>query len=81
MTTTFQLLDYHQGATATFNPSSLSANGTVTMTVSDWRLFNQEITVGITGSNGTEVETRFKQLKFILYLSTNSFNFSCKWTK
>ena len=64
MTTTFSAVGLPSGATATFSPSSLSANGTVTMTVS--RLASVQpgnYTVGITGSNGTEVETRFKQLK------------------
>ena len=52
------------GATASFSPSSLSANGTVTMTVSGLSGVQPgSYQVGISGSNGLEVETRLKQLR------------------
>ncbi|MCW1146857.1 S8 family serine peptidase [Flavobacterium lacisediminis] len=64
MTTTFSAVGLPSGATATFSPTSLSANGTVTMTVSSLSSVQPgNYTVGITGSNGTEVETRLKQMR------------------
>ena len=64
MTTSFSAVGLPNGAVANFSPSSLSANGTVTMTISG--LSNIQAGayyVGIIGNNGTEIETRFKQLK------------------
>jgi subtilisin-like proprotein convertase family protein len=52
------------GASAVFSPTSLSANGTVTMTVSGLSSVQPgSYSIGITGANGIEVETRLKQLK------------------
>lgn len=69
MNTTFSAVDLPAGATATFNTNSLSADGTVTMTVLG--LTNVEpgsYLIGIKGSNGIETETRFKKL--VVYSST-----------
>lgn len=64
MTTTFSAVGLPSGATATFSPASLSANGTVTMTVSGLASVQPgAYSVGISGSNGIEVETRLKQLR------------------
>jgi hypothetical protein len=64
MTTTFSAVGLPSGSIATFSPTSLSANGTVTMTISGLTSVQSgNYLVGITGSNGTEVETRFKQLR------------------
>ncbi|WP_264511755.1 S8 family serine peptidase [Flavobacterium sp. N1719] len=63
-TTTFSAAGLPSGASASFSPSSLSAAGTVTMTVTG--LSNAvpgEYFVGITGNNGTETETRYKTLR------------------
>ena len=63
MTTTFSAVGLPIGATAIFSPSSLSANGTVTMTVSGLNAVQPgTYSVGISGSNGIEIETRMKQL-------------------
>src|SRR5690606_29661767 len=64
MTTTFSAVGLPSGATAIFSPTSLSADGTVTMTVSGLASVQPGVyNVGISGSNGTEVETRLKQLR------------------
>lgn len=64
MTTTFSAVGLPSGATATFSPTSLSANGTVTMTISGLASVQPgTYAVGISGSNGIEVETRLKQLR------------------
>ncbi len=69
MTTNFSAVGLPSGATASFNPTSLSANGTVTMTISNLVLVQPgDYTVGIKGDSGTEVETRLKKLK--VYSST-----------
>jgi len=63
-TTTFSAIGLPIGASAVFSPTSLSANGTVTMTIAG--LTNaqpREYFVGIIGDNGLETETRTKQLK------------------
>ncbi len=63
-TTTFTAVGLPAGATASFNNVSLSANGTVTMTVSGLsNVTPGEYTIGISGNNGTETETRYKTLK------------------
>jgi subtilisin-like proprotein convertase family protein len=69
MTTAFTAVGLPSGATASFSPTSLSANGTVTMTISNLSSVQPgDYSVGIKGNNGTEVETRSKQLK--VYSST-----------
>lgn len=63
-TTTFSPVGLPVGATATFNNNSLSANGTVTMTISGLsNVIPGEYNIGIIGNNGTETETRYKTLK------------------
>lgn len=63
-TTTFSAVGLPAGAVANFTPSSLSANGTVTMTLSNLSsVVPGEYNVGILGNNGTETETRYKVLK------------------
>ena len=70
-TTTFSATGIPAGATASFNPSSLNTNGTVTMTISN---LNNSLpgsyNVGIVGDNGSETETRFKKLN--LYSATHT---------
>jgi len=63
--TTFSAVGLPTGASASFSPSTLSANGIVTMTISGLNAIQPGIsyTIGISGSNGTEVETRYKKLK------------------
>ncbi|MFN7013861.1 MAG: S8 family serine peptidase, partial [Bacteroidia bacterium] len=64
MTTNFSAVGLPTGASAIFAPFSLSANGTVTMTISGLASVQPgTYSVGISGSNGIEVETRLKQLK------------------
>jgi subtilisin-like proprotein convertase family protein len=64
MTTNFSAVGLPSGASAVFSPTSLSANGTVTMTISGLSSVQPgSYTIGITGANGIEVETRLKQLK------------------
>ena len=83
MTTNFSASGLPSGAIANFSPNSLDINGTVTMTVSG--LSNVQAGtyfVGIVGNNGTETETRLKQLKVfptifqptVLVLPENSQN-------
>ena len=63
-TTTFSAAGLPAGANASFSPSSLSANGTVTMTITGLQnVIPGEYSVGITGTRGTETETRTKILK------------------
>ncbi len=63
-TTAFSPVGLPVGATATFNNNSLSANGTVTMTISGLsNVIPGEYNIGIIGNNGTETETRYKTLK------------------
>lgn len=70
-TTTFSATGIPAGATASFNPSSLSANGTVTMTISNLNAaLPGSYDVGIVGNNGNETETRFKKLN--LYSATHT---------
>jgi subtilisin-like proprotein convertase family protein len=62
-TTNFTPLGLPAGATATIAPLSLSANGVVTMTISNISAVQPGIyDIGIQASNGTETETRFKKL-------------------
>ena len=68
-TTNFTAVGLPSGATATFSPASLSANGTVTMTISGLSsIVPGEYSIGIRGNNGTEIETRYKSLR--VYNST-----------
>lgn len=64
MTTTFSVVGLPSGASATFNPTSLSSDGPVTMTISGLTSVQPGVyNVGISGFNGTEVETRLKELR------------------
>ncbi|MFN7013543.1 MAG: S8 family serine peptidase, partial [Bacteroidia bacterium] len=63
-TTTFSALGLPSGANATFSPSSLSANGIVTMTITGLSNVSPgEYFIGVLGSNGTETEARYKTLR------------------
>lgn len=63
-TTNFSAVGLPAGATAVFSPASLSANGSVTMTISGLPgIVPGEYNVGILGNNGTETETRYRVLK------------------
>ncbi|WP_395055916.1 S8 family serine peptidase [Flavobacterium sp.] len=63
-TSNFSATGLPVGATATFSPTSLSANGAVTMTISNLNTVPYgNYTVGIIANNGTETETRYKDLK------------------
>lgn len=63
-TTTFSTVGLPLGATAAFNNTALSANGTITMTISGLsNVVPGEYNIGIIGNNGTETETRYKSLK------------------
>ncbi|WP_320816055.1 S8 family serine peptidase [Flavobacterium sp.] len=69
MTTNFTAVGLPSGATASFSPTSLGVNGTVTMTVLNLSSVQPgDYSVGIKGDNGTETETRLKGLK--VYSST-----------
>jgi subtilisin-like proprotein convertase family protein len=62
--TTFSAVDLPSGASASFSPTSLSANGTVTMTISGLsNVIPNEYFIGIRGTNSTETETRYKSLR------------------
>jgi len=68
-TTTFSAVNLPAGAVASFNNPSLSANGTVTMTISGLtNVAPGEYIIGIKGTSATETETRFKTLR--IYNST-----------
>lgn len=68
-TTNFTAVGLPSGATASFSPTSLSTNGTVTMTISGLSsIVPGEYFVGINGNNGSESETRYKSLR--VYNST-----------
>ncbi|MCF6131547.1 S8 family serine peptidase [Flavobacterium wongokense] len=63
-TTTFSAVDLPSGASASFAPASLSANGTVTMTISGLNnVAPNEYFVGIKGTSATDTETRYKSLR------------------
>ena len=68
-TTNFSAVGIPSGASVSFSPTSLSANGNVTMTVSNLSsVIPGEYNIGIVGNNGTESETRTRVLK--IYNST-----------
>ena len=68
-TTNFSAIGVPSGANVSISPISLSANGTVTMTVSNLSaVIPGEYNIGLVGNNGLETETRTKTLK--LYSST-----------
>ncbi|UGS23597.1 S8 family serine peptidase [Flavobacterium channae] len=70
-TTNFSATGIPAGANVSISPTSLSADGTVTMTVSNLAaVIPGEYNIGIVGNNGTESETRTKVLK--IYSSTFS---------
>lgn len=82
-TTNFSSVGLPAGANVSISPSSLSANGTVTMTVTNLtNVTPGEYSIGIVGNNGTETETRTKVLKLysatfnpiILTSPSNGFN-------
>lgn len=63
-TTTFSAVDLPTGASASFSPASLSANGTVTMTISGLsNVTPNEYFVGIKGTSASDTETRYKSLR------------------
>ena len=63
-TTTFSAVDLPTGATASFSPASISANGVVTMTISGLvNVAPNEYFIGIKGTSATDTETRFKSLR------------------
>lgn len=63
-TTNFSTTGLPIGATAVFNPSSRNSNGPVTMTISNLTSVNPgSYNIGIVGNNGSETETRYKNLK------------------
>lgn len=62
-TTNFSATGLPSGASATFNNNSLSANGSVTMTISNLSGVTPGVyNVGIVGNNGSETEIRYKKL-------------------
>ncbi|MGH2666595.1 S8 family serine peptidase [Flavobacterium sp.] len=68
-TTNFSAVGLPAGANAVFSPTSLNANGNVSMTISGLSgIVPGEYNVGILGNNGTETETRYRVLK--VYNST-----------
>lgn len=63
-TTTFSAIDLPAGAVATFSPATMSANGVVTMTISNLtNVAPNEYVLGIKGTSANETETRFKSLR------------------
>ena len=61
--TTFSAVNLPTGASASFSPATLNANGTVTMTISGLtNVAPNEYSVGIRGTNATDAETRYKSL-------------------
>lgn len=68
-TTTFSAVGLPSGATANFNNNTLSANGTVTMTIGGLaNVAPGEYIIGIKGTSATETETRYKTIR--VYSST-----------
>jgi len=62
--TAFSVVDLPTGATATFNTSSLSVNGDVTMTLSNLQTVpSGEYTIGIKGYNGTDTKIEYVKVK------------------
>jgi subtilisin-like proprotein convertase family protein len=67
--TTFSAVGLPTGATASFNNNTLSANGTVTMTIGGLsNVAPGEYIIGIKGTSATETETRYKTIR--VYSST-----------
>ena len=63
-TTTFSAVDLPSGASASFSPATLSANGIVSMTITGLtNITPNEYFVGIKGTSTTETETRYKSLR------------------
>ncbi|WP_395654439.1 S8 family serine peptidase [Flavobacterium sp.] len=63
-TTNFTATGVPVGAIVNFSPPSLSANGTVTMNVTNFGSVTPGFyNIGIVGNNGTETETRTKSLR------------------
>lgn len=63
-TTTFSAVDLPSGASAAFSPASLSANGTMTMTISNLNTVSpNEYFVGIKGTSPSDTEIRYKSLR------------------
>jgi subtilisin-like proprotein convertase family protein len=63
-TTTFSAVDLPTGATASFSPATLSANGLVTMTVSGLaNVIPNEYFIGMKGTGSSDTETRYKSLR------------------
>lgn len=63
---TFSVTDVPQGALAEFSSTSLNSDGFFTLTLSQLSAVNPGVyTVGVTGSNGTESETRYVTLKVL----------------
>ncbi len=63
-TTTFSTVDLPSGASASFSPATLSANGIVSMTITGLtNITPNEYFVGIKGTSTTETETRYKSLR------------------
>jgi len=70
-TTTFSAVEMPSGTSADFNPSSLSSDGIITMTVfGSNNLLPGNYNVGIKGDNGVETEIRMKQFR----VYSNTFN-------
>lgn len=67
--TVFSAVGLPTGATASFSSASLSANGQVTMTLSNWQNVTPgEYTIGIKGQNG--LDTKIEYVKIRVYSST-----------
>jgi subtilisin-like proprotein convertase family protein len=64
LATTFSAVDLPAGATASFSPTSLNSNGTVTMTIAGLsNVIPNEYFIGIKGTSATDTETRYKSLR------------------
>jgi len=82
-TTNFSTVGIPAGANATITPLSISADGLVTLTITNLNgAIPGDYSVGLIGNNGTETETRTKKLKIYsdsfqpttLISPTNGFN-------
>lgn len=63
-TTNFSVVGLPAGASASISPTSLSADGQVTMTISNLNsALPGSYQIGIVGDNGSETETRYKNLQ------------------
>ncbi|MCK6609070.1 MAG: S8 family serine peptidase, partial [Flavobacterium sp.] len=83
LATNFSAVGVPAGAIVSISPTSLNANGNITMTISNLSsVIPGEYNIGIVGNNGTESETRTRVLKIynssfqpvILSSPTNGFN-------